>query len=103
MRKAVVHEALSLGAPTSSAWNPLDIRPVGVRARAPRMSTANSVAAWWYSLHSSYAYPGNLLDHFFSERNFSLAMTLFFSAYFPLLNALVSFVHARIAGRAEGT
>jgi len=42
-----------------------------------------------YSLHSSYAYPGNWLDHVFSERNFSLAMTLFFAAYFPLLNALV--------------
>lgn len=42
-----------------------------------------------YSLHSSYAYSGNWLDHVFSERNFSLAMTLFFSAYFPLLNAIV--------------
>jgi hypothetical protein len=43
-----------------------------------------------YSLHSSYAYSHNLLDRVFSERNFSLAMTLFFAAYFPLLNTLVA-------------
>ena len=43
-----------------------------------------------YALHSSYAYPANWVDHFFSERNFSLAMTLFFATYFPLLNALVA-------------
>jgi hypothetical protein len=49
-----------------------------------------------YALHSSYAYPHNLLDRLFSERNFSLAMVLFFSAYFPLLNALVSALHARL-------
>lgn len=42
-----------------------------------------------YALHSSYAYPHNILDRFFSERNFSLAMALFFALYFPLLNALV--------------
>ena len=49
-----------------------------------------------YALHSSYAYPHNLLDRLFSERNFSLAMVLFFSAYFPLLNALVSGLHGRL-------
>ena len=43
-----------------------------------------------YALHSSYAYPHNILDQFFSERNFSLAMTLFFALYFPLLNAVVA-------------
>ena len=57
-----------------------------------------------YALHSSYAYPHNLLDRLFSERNFSLAMVLFFSAYFPLLNALVSRVHSRLfQPRAHGT
>ena len=38
-----------------------------------------------YALHSSYVYPHNSIDRLFSERNFSLAMVLFFSAYFPLL------------------
>lgn len=50
-----------------------------------------------YALHSSYAYPDNWLDRLFSERNFSLAMTLFFAAYFPLLNALVARVHRALA------
>jgi hypothetical protein len=49
-----------------------------------------------YALHSSYAYPHNWIDRLFSERNFSLAMVLFFSAYFPLLNALVSGLHGRL-------
>jgi hypothetical protein len=43
-----------------------------------------------YALHSSYAYPGNILDRYLDPRNFSLAMVLFFAAYFPLLNALVT-------------
>ncbi len=46
-----------------------------------------------YALHTSYAYPNNLLDRLFSERNFTLAMVLFFGAYFPLLNSLVSRLH----------
>ncbi len=54
-----------------------------------------------YALHSSYAYPHNILDRLFSERNFSLAMVLFFSAYFPLLNALVAKLHGLIAQPAE--
>jgi hypothetical protein len=45
-----------------------------------------------YALHSSYAYPGNILDRYLDPRNFSLAMVLFFAAYFPLLNALVALV-----------
>jgi hypothetical protein len=56
-----------------------------------------------YALHTSYAYPHNLLDRLFSERNFTLAMVLFFSAYFPLLNALVSTLHSRLfQPRARG-
>ena len=39
-----------------------------------------------YALGSSYAYPENLLDQYFSIRNFSLAMSLFFAWYFPLGN-----------------
>jgi len=50
-----------------------------------------------YTLHSSYAYPHNWLDRLFSERNFSLAMTLFFAAYFPLLNALVARIRRTLA------
>ena len=54
-----------------------------------------------YALHSSYAYPHNILDRFFSERNFSLAMTLFFALYFPLLNALVARLHRLLVRSAE--
>ena len=39
-----------------------------------------------YALGTSYAYPENLLDQYFSIRNFSLAMSLFFAWYFPLGN-----------------
>ena len=43
-----------------------------------------------YALKTSYAYPKNVLDQLFTERNFSLGMALFFALYFPLGNALVS-------------
>ena len=43
-----------------------------------------------YAMKTSYAYPNNLMDQFFGVRNFSLAMALFFAAYFPLGNALVA-------------
>ena len=43
-----------------------------------------------YALQTSYAYPNNLLDQFFKPQNFALGMTLFFGAYIPLGNALVS-------------
>ena len=43
-----------------------------------------------YALETSYAYPNNLLDQIFNERNFSLGMALFFALYFPLGNRLVS-------------
>ncbi|MGD1946266.1 MAG: hypothetical protein ACFB0A_08420 [Croceivirga sp.] len=43
-----------------------------------------------YALKTSYAYPNNVLDQLFTERNFSLGMALFFALYFPLGNALVS-------------
>lgn len=42
-----------------------------------------------YALQTSYAYPDNLMDQLLNVRNFSLAMALFFAAYFPLGNALV--------------
>lgn len=46
-----------------------------------------------YALESSYAYPGNPIDHFFTARNFSLAMALFFAWYFPLGNWAVGSVY----------
>lgn len=39
-----------------------------------------------YALETSYAYPNNLLDQFFNERNFALGMALFFAVYFPVGN-----------------
>lgn len=42
-----------------------------------------------YTIKSSIAYDNNLLDKIFTVRNFSLAMTLFFAAYFPLGNWIV--------------
>ncbi len=52
-----------------------------------------------YALESSYAYPDNILDQWFGIRNFSLAMTLFFAFYFPVGNALVKVITARIFGK----
>ncbi|AEV31584.1 hypothetical protein Oweho_0568 [Owenweeksia hongkongensis DSM 17368] len=49
-----------------------------------------------YTFHTSYAYPNNLLDQFFSERNFSLAMALFFAFYFPLGNAAVNWIYQKL-------
>lgn len=39
-----------------------------------------------YALETSYAYPNNVLDQFFNERNFALGMALFFALYFPVGN-----------------
>lgn len=39
-----------------------------------------------YALQTSYVYPDNILDGLFGERNFALAMALFFALYFPLGN-----------------
>ncbi len=54
-----------------------------------------------YALESSYAYPGNLIDQFFNERNFSLAMALFFAFYFPLGNELVDWVYRLAFAKKE--
>src|SRR5579872_5003492 len=54
-----------------------------------------------YALHSSYAYPHNILDRFFDERNFSLCMVLFFAAYFPLLNGLVARLYRVFTPQAD--
>jgi len=46
-----------------------------------------------YALETSYAYPNNILDQLFNERNFSLGMALFFALYFPLGNLLVGKIY----------
>jgi hypothetical protein len=52
-----------------------------------------------YALATSYAYPDNLLDRVFGPRNFSLAMSIFFAAYFPLLNLLVARIRPLVIRR----
>jgi len=51
-----------------------------------------------YAIKSSYAYPDNLLDQFFSPQNFSLGMALFFALYFPLGNWGVGRIHRLLFG-----
>jgi hypothetical protein len=47
-----------------------------------------------YSLGTSIAYPGNVFDRLFTERNFSLLMTLMFAGLLPAGNALVAFAES---------
>lgn len=49
-----------------------------------------------YALQTSIAYENNLLDQFFGIRNFSLGMTLFFGAYFPLGNWVVRKITSKL-------
>jgi hypothetical protein len=49
-----------------------------------------------YAIRSSYAYPDNLLDKFFSPQNFSLGMALFFALYFPLGNRGVDKIYTAL-------
>ena len=49
-----------------------------------------------YALRTSYAFPDNILDHWFSPQNFSLGMALFFALYFPLGNWGVGAVYDRL-------
>lgn len=54
-----------------------------------------------YALGSSIAFENNILDVLVSQRNFSLAMTLFFASYFPLGNWLVNKVYTGIVRREK--
>ncbi|MBT8203756.1 MAG: hypothetical protein KJN96_07485 [Eudoraea sp.] len=54
-----------------------------------------------YLWETSYAYPNNLLDQLFGIRNFSLAMSLFFAAYFPLGNWGVQKIYTLIFARKQ--
>jgi hypothetical protein len=49
-----------------------------------------------YALGTSIAYDNNLLDQYFTERNFALAMTMFFGLYYPAGNWLVGKIHQTI-------
>ena len=56
-----------------------------------------------YAIRSSYAYPDNILDQFFSPQNFSLGMALFFALYFPAGNWIVGKIYSLVLGKkAEG-
>ena len=52
-----------------------------------------------YAMRSSYAYPDNLLDQFFSPQNFALGMALFFALYYPLGNWGVGKIYKLIFGK----
>ena len=52
-----------------------------------------------YSFGTSIAHPGNILDVVLTERNFSLAMTLFFAVIPPVGNWGVAAVEALVFGR----
>jgi len=52
-----------------------------------------------YAIRSSYAYPDNLLDKFFSPQNFSLGMALFFALYFPAGNWIVGRIYSLVFGK----
>ena len=46
-----------------------------------------------YALHTSIAFEGNLIDQLLTERNFSLAMTVFFAGIIPLGNLAADAIH----------
>ena len=54
-----------------------------------------------YAIRSSYAYPDNILDKFFSPQNFSLGMALFFALYFPLGNWGVAKIYTTLFKKKE--
>ncbi len=51
-----------------------------------------------YAIGSSRAYPGNILDRILGERNFTLAMVVFFACYLPLGNRAVAWLDGHLFG-----
>ncbi|MEZ4886750.1 MAG: hypothetical protein R3E32_18625 [Chitinophagales bacterium] len=49
-------------------------------------------AGYWFK--TSIAFEDNILDRIFGIRNFTLGMTLFFAAYFPIGNAVVGWIYS---------
>lgn len=56
-----------------------------------------------YALQTSYVYPDNIVETLFQPENFALGMALFFAFYFPLGNALVANIYARISSEKESS
>jgi len=54
-----------------------------------------------YAFESSYAYPNNLIDQIFNERNFALGMAMFFALYFPIGNWGVQKIYNAIYDKKE--
>jgi len=54
-----------------------------------------------YALGTSIAHPNNILDKILGERNFTLAMTVFFAVYVPGGNLLVAAVYRSLFGKLE--
>ena len=52
-----------------------------------------------YTIRSSVAFEGNMIDRFFGIRNFTLAMTLFFASYFPIGNWGVGLIFEALFGK----
>ena len=50
-----------------------------------------------YTFNTSIAFEGNIIDQVLTERNFSLAMTVFFAVIIPLGNAGADAIHPTIA------
>ena len=55
-----------------------------------------------YALETSYAYPGNIVDQFFNERNFALFMALAFGTIPPIGNLIVGRLSGMLFGAEEG-
>lgn len=51
-----------------------------------------------YSLGTSYAYPDNIIDRILGERNFTLAMTVFFGWSLPFGNRVVARLERSLFG-----
>ena len=50
-----------------------------------------------YTFQTSIAFEGNIIDQILGERNFSLAMTVFFAVIIPVGNTSASALHPTIA------
>lgn len=51
-----------------------------------------------YALGTSRAFPGNLVDRFLGERNFTLAMVVFFACFLPVGNRTVGWLERHLFG-----
>ena len=51
-----------------------------------------------YSLGTSIAHPGSILDQYLTPRNYTLFMTVFFASFIPLGNWTVLWIRRRIRG-----